>query len=109
MRTLLQDQQMHYDFMYGILLHSFHQHVSATHVEWFRNILIISKFFIHQLMHKRIVFKTIHLCISWWIKNFDNIKMHGVCVNILIIFVFSSQRPEDGHKSGRNKLVAPVQ
>jgi hypothetical protein len=24
-----------------------------------------SKFFIHQLMHKWIVFKTMHLCISW--------------------------------------------
>jgi hypothetical protein len=28
----------------------------------------------------KIVFKTIQLCISWWIKHFDNIKMqqHGV-------------------------------
>jgi len=29
----------------------------------------------------KIVFKTIHLCISWW-KNFDNIKMHSMCVKI---------------------------
>jgi hypothetical protein len=30
----------------------------------------------------KIVLKTIHLCISWWIKkNFDNIKMqHGTFV-----------------------------
>jgi hypothetical protein len=25
------------------------------------------------------------LCISWWIKNFDNIKMlHGLCVEIIL-------------------------
>ena len=28
----------------------------------------------------RIVFKTIHLCISWWGGNFDNIKMHSLYV-----------------------------
>jgi hypothetical protein len=28
----------------------------------------------------KIVFKTIQLCISWWIKNFDNVKMHGMYV-----------------------------
>jgi hypothetical protein len=31
-----------------------------------------------------IVFKKIQLCISWWIKKFDNIKMqqHGMYVEI---------------------------
>jgi len=28
----------------------------------------------------KIVFKTVHLCISWWIKNFYSIKMHGMYV-----------------------------
>jgi hypothetical protein len=29
------------------------------------------------------VFKTIQLCISWWVKNFDNIKMQkGTAVKI---------------------------
>jgi hypothetical protein len=36
----------------------------------------------------KIVFNTIHLCISWWIKNFDNIKMqHGVYVQITDICI----------------------
>jgi len=27
-----------------------------------------------------IVFKAVLLCISWWMENFDNIKMHGTTV-----------------------------
>ena len=48
MRKLLENQQMLFGFMYVILLHSGHQHVSATYVEWFRNILIIFVFCSHH-------------------------------------------------------------
>jgi hypothetical protein len=65
MRKLLENQQMHFDFMYVILLHSGHQIVSAAYVEWYRN--------------------------------------------ILIIFLFFSYRPEDGHMSGWNMLVITMQ
>jgi hypothetical protein len=33
MRKLIENQQIHFGFMYAILLYSGHQHVSATHVE----------------------------------------------------------------------------
>jgi hypothetical protein len=45
---------------------------------WVNNSTQRAKFFIHQLTHKWTFFKTIHLGASWWIKNFDNIKIHGV-------------------------------
>jgi len=44
MHKLLENQQTRFGFMYVIWLHSGHQQVSATLVEWFRNILIISVF-----------------------------------------------------------------
>jgi hypothetical protein len=45
-----------------------------------------SSFNVNFNVNFKFAFKTIQLCISWWIKNFDNIKMqqqqqqHGVCV-----------------------------
>jgi hypothetical protein len=37
----------------------------------------------------KIVFKTIQLCISWWIKNFDSIIMHGMCVEVKCINILT--------------------
>jgi hypothetical protein len=40
-------------------------------------------------VHFKIVFKTVHLCISWSAKNFDNTKVHGMYVKITMIIVYA--------------------
>jgi hypothetical protein len=44
-----------------------------------------SCFNVNFYLNFKIFFKTIHLCISWWIKTFDNIKMHGMYVKITFL------------------------
>jgi hypothetical protein len=39
------------------------------------NIKCRSCFNLNFNVNFKIVFKTVQLCISWWIKNFDSIKM----------------------------------
>jgi hypothetical protein len=42
----------------------------------------------------KIVFEAIHLCVSWWIKKLDNMKMHGMYVvknDFVIILCFDDR------------------
>jgi hypothetical protein len=96
------------------MCYRFHKVLRTTYIP---RILILSKFFIHQLMHKwvvlktilkftlkltfyckcfnvnfivnfKIVFKTVHFCISWWIKNFDYINfLHAWYIHSTCILV----------------------